>query len=290
MSTAAAMPPQAEIIERLPFEKYVQIEGVHATSLKDMLVSPLLYNWRRTHKRSDTDSLRVGRAGHTAILEPDRFPLEYTVWRAKMGRRFGKKWDEFKQLAASQGQTILTEAQYDTALAMRDAARAHPRVKELLDERGKAELTIRWQHPRTGLPCVSRIDYLCSAIVDVKTTKNPHPAKFASDAARYGYLMQAGFYGDACASAGLGALPFKIMSVQNVPPYDVVVFNIPEALLAHGVREYEKALSALIACREARYWPGVVPQGEVDLMLPAWAAVEDEAPDESQPISEDVEF
>lgn len=276
MSTAAALTPRAEVIEALPFEEYIKIEGLHATSLKDMLVSPRLYQWRRKNKREDTDSLRVGRACHTAILEPDRFAFEYLVWRgSKMGRRFGKRWDEFTALAKSAAQTILTEQQYETAIALRDAVRQHPLAKALLDEGGRKELTIRWTHERTGLPCVSRVDYLCSVITDVKTTKNTAPGKFSADAVRFGYPMQAGFYGDACAAAGLGALPFKFLAVQNVPPYDVAVFNVPEDVLAFGRKQYEEAIDKLIACKESNTWPGATPDEE-ELRLPAWAAPEEE--------------
>lgn len=275
---AAEQLPKAQIIERMPFEHYVRIEdALHATALKDMLVSPLLYDWRRRNKREDTDTLRVGRAGHTAVLEPDRFLLEYTVWRnhpdGKTRKRQGADWDEFR--AANSDKTILTEAQYRTALAMRDAAHRHPAARRLLDERGKCEVTIRWTHPRTGLACISRLDYLCSAITDVKTTRNTAPAKFAADCARFGYDLQAGFYGDAAAYAGLGALPFKFLALQSVPPYDVAVFNVPEDVLTVGRVKYEEAIDKVIACRESKSWPGASPDEE-ELRLPAWATPEEE--------------
>jgi hypothetical protein len=275
---AAEQIPQARIIERMPFEKYVGIQdALHATALKDMLVSPLLYDWRRRNKREDTDTLRVGRAAHTAILEPDRFLLEYTVWRnhsdGKTRKRQGAAWDEFK--AANRDKTILTESQYGDALAMRDAVRAHAAARRLLDERGKCELTIHWTHARTGMPCVSRLDYLCSAIVDLKTTRNTAPAKFAADCARFGYDLQAGFYGDAAAVAGLGALPFKFLAVQKVPPYDVAVFNVPEDVMTVGRAKYEDAIDKVIACRESKSWPGASPDEE-ELRLPAWATPEEE--------------
>ena len=74
--------PDKPIIERLPFERYVDLPGEHATELRDILVSPLQYHRRKDKPRPDSDALRVGRAGHTAILEPDRFMFEYVVWRA----------------------------------------------------------------------------------------------------------------------------------------------------------------------------------------------------------------
>jgi hypothetical protein len=241
-----------------------------------MLVSPLNYWRRRNMPRQDTDTLRQGRACHTAILEPDRFMLDYALWPKKEGRRFGKKWDAFK--AAHVGRTILTEEQYKLALKLRDAARRHPVAKRYLEEAGQAELSLKWTHPRTGVKCKSRPDWLCSSIVDVKMSRNPSPGKFASDAAKYGYDLQLSFYGDAVAVTTGESMPCKLLVVQNVEPFDVVVFDVPEDVLTTGRFKYEDALDRVIACRESGIWPGIAQNEEVTLHLPAWAVPEDEEP------------
>lgn len=261
--------PEAEVLERLPFEKYIDMPAIHATGLRDLLVSPLMYKARRDTPRPDTDSLRLGRACHTAILEPDTFMTSYLCWLKSQGVRRGKSWDAFN--AGRSGRTILTEAQYKLALKLRDACRDHELAGRYLSEKGRPELTLKWTHPRTGLPCKSRIDWLCSALIDVKTTRNPSPAKFSGDAARFGYVMQLAFYADAVAAAGFGVPPVKIMAVQNVEPYDVVVFDISEESMAFGRKQYENAIDLLIKCRESNKWPGIAASAEVGLNLPAWA-------------------
>jgi hypothetical protein len=272
--TALPVPVPAETIAALPFEQYIALEGVHATGLKDMHVSPLLYHWRQKQKRADSDTLRRGRASHTAILEPDRFMRDYVLWPKSNGRRYGKKWDAFKEMAGER--TIITEDIYDASLRMRDAVRSHRDAAAILSERGQPELTVKWTHPRTGAKCVSRFDWLCSVLADLKSTRNPAPGKFASDAARFGYMLQLGFYGDAAAVSGFGALPTVIIAAQNVAPFDVGVYDIPERELQPGRDQYEKALDKLIECTRAGIWPGVAPE-RTELHMPAWATGEDEA-------------
>jgi hypothetical protein len=272
--TALPQPAPAQILYGVPFEDYCALPGMNASSLHDISVSPLLYHYNKTHERIDRDSLRLGRATHTATLEPRRFALEYAVWRKSDGVRRSKKWDAFREVNAER--TILTELQYWTANSIADAVRAHPRAAALLRE-GKPEVTILWTHPRTGLPCKSRLDWLCDALVDLKSTRNPTPGKFSSDAARLGYHIKLAFYADACAAAGLGALPVKIISAQNTRPFDVVVFNVTEAALNTGREAYEAALDKYIECKASGVWPGVASE-EVDLHLPAWATVEAEEP------------
>ena len=261
----------------MPFEQYVTLPGVHATGLKSMLVSPRLYRHRLDNDRPETDALRVGRATHTAVLEPDRFLLDYAVWRKSEGRRFGKRWDAFVE--ANTGRTIITEADYIKALKIRDAVRAHPIARRYLEERGgRPELTLRWTHPRTGLACVSRLDWLCSALVDLKSARDPSPARFSTDAARLGYALQLAFYADAVAASGLGAPPVKIIAAQSVEPYDVVVYDVDEETLRIGREQYEGALDKLIECTNSGDWPGIAPSEEIKLRLPAWASPEQDDP------------
>lgn len=282
----ALEPQQPQLIEGMPFASYLAIKDVNATGLKNMLVSPRMYRARELEPMDDSDTLRQGRAAHTAILEPDRFLFEYVLWPGKQRR--GKEWDAFA--TANAGKTILTAQQYKTALKMRDAVRACPDATRYLDEvDAKKEMSMQWTHPRTGIRCKGRVDLLCSALVDIKSTRNPDPRRFAADAARLGYAMQAAFYEDGLASLGIN-VPVKIIAVQNALPFDVVVFNVPPKTLAVGHEQVELALDALVACRKANSWPGLV-DGEVDLTLPAWAApdYDENGPDESQPI-DDADF
>lgn len=264
------------LIEGLSFADYVAMPGVNASSLRGMLVSPLAYKRGRDIPREDTDSMRIGRAAHTLILEPGKFDRQYAFWTG--GRRAGKEWDAFTH--NNEGRTILTGAQLDVVQRIHVAATNHAVAGGYLLDRGKAEVVLTWQHQRTGLDCKARLDWLVSdAIVDLKTTRDPSPAKFSADAARLGIVMQLAWYVDG-AHANLGqTMPAKIIAVQNCEPFDVVVYDVPPETLAIGHSQFETALDRLLECRATNRWPGLAPHEEVTLHLPAWAGVvEDDAP------------
>lgn len=260
----------AEIIRNMPFEEYIAVDAINASSLKDVVKSPLFYRHRRDEPRKDNDSLRKGRAAHTATLEPERFLREYALYDGKRDKRV-KKYQGF--LKANAGRTVLNPAEYDEANAIAKSVRSHDRAKRLLAE-GESELTILWTHVRTGERCKSRVDWLHpEAVVDLKTTRDPSPALFATDSARLGYDLQFAFYADALAAAGI-RLPMKIIAAQSSAPYDVVVYHIGSDTLAVGQSKYEAALDTLLACREENTWPGQAPSDEIELHLPKWATEE----------------
>lgn len=270
----------AKVIEGLPFEEYCELPAEHSSGLRNMLESALLYKHVKDNGREDSDTLRQGRAGHTATLEPDRFLLEYVAWRdgkgGKSRPRRGKVWDAFKE--ANADKTILKESQYLKALRARDSARNHPVARQLLEEKGRNELTVTWTDERTGLPCKARFDRLCSALVDIKTTNDPNPRRFAATAANYDYALQLAFYQEAARVAGLGMPPVMIIAIQSVAPFDCVVFEMDTEMLGLGKARYQLALDKVVECNQNNAWPGVAPNEAVMLELPPWMSVQPDRP------------
>ena len=256
----------------LPFADYAKSPEAHATALRYLLVSPLAYLRAIENQCDETDAMRFGRAVHTACLEPDRFLVDYVLWDG--GARRGKAWDSF--CAASATKTILTAAQYNQALRVRDAVRNHPIAGKYLADKGQAELSIRWIHERTGIAIKCRLDYVSSVLVDLKSTRDPSPRRFAASAAQFGYDLQMALYADGAAAAGLGVLPVKLIAVQTVEPLDVVVYSLSEEFLAAGRDKYERSLDLLVECERTNAWPGIAANEEIELRLPAWAMPEAE--------------
>jgi hypothetical protein len=264
-----------EIYERLPFDKYRQLPGLHASSLKHALVSPLQYQHAELNDWPDNDTFRAGRAAHTAILEPNRFLAEYAQWETERADgtkriRRGNEWDEFQ--AVNAGKTILTPKQYETAVELRDIVRDHPVAGPLVKGVGRNELSLRWKHPTKGVDCKGRIDRAtASAIIDIKTTNDPGPNAFGRIAANLKYAMQCAFYRAGAEACGLGRLPFKIIAVGSKAPHDVVVYDVGEDILLQGLDDCERAIDLVIACREKQSWPGQAVDHALPLLLPAWA-------------------
>lgn len=262
----------ATVIEKLPFARYIDLPGDSSTSLREMRKSPLQYKHWLEHGRKDTTTLLRGRGAHTAILEIQQFMREYVMWEGD--RRAGKVWEEFKEQNA--GKTILKPDDYDMAIACRDAVLAHAVAGPLLREKGRNELTIQWELGEHKLK--SRIDRLCSALVDIKTARDVSQREFQNSAARYGYHTQLAFYQDAVEAAGLGRLPVVLVVVQSAAPHDVVVYEVGYDELEKGRVEYEEALCRLADCRKTNKWPGVAPNEPVKLRLPEWLSLTEDEP------------
>ncbi len=272
-----------EIHEKLPFEKYRQLPGYHATSLKRALDSALDYRHHELHGWPDSDTLRMGRAGHTACLEPSRFLAEYAQWETeetdadgvvKKRTRRGKVWDEFR--AANAGKTILLPEQYETACQIRDAVRDHEEAGPLFKGAGHNELSLRFTHRRAGVDCKTRIDRIAAemAIVEVKLTHDIDDRVFGNTAARLRYPMQGALQRDAAEACGFGRLPVLIVAIRVAPgkAIDVVVFEVSDDDLAQGQEDYERAIDIVQECRRTQKWPGRASKGRRALVLPQWAS------------------
>lgn len=278
-------------MKTIPFADYCAIKAEHWTGLKEMQRSPLHYKYRKDNERVDTKAFARGRAGHTAVLEPRRFLLDYAVWdkkndEGKVKQRRGKEFDSFAAMCGSK--TILTVEEYETALAIGDAVRAHPVAAEVL-KGAKHEQSIAWTDEATGLPCKSRIDAIGGWLADLKTTsKGVDPRVFGNAAAKYGYVPQLAMYSDGWLAVTGERPPVCIVAVEAEPPYDVAVFEIDEDKLYMGQQIYRGLLEQVAICRQANAWPGRCPES-VPLELPAWVYEEDEQEMTATVVEENVD-
>ena len=254
----------------MPFRQYMKLPGEHSSTLKRMMLSPLHYRHARDTVRADSDDFRIGRATHTAVLEPDRFPLEYVVYSESKTKGEGakKNWDAFK--AANANKTILDESDYMQALAIRDAVRANPLARDLL-AKGSAEVTAQWSHRGTGLACKARYDWLGPAgIVDLKTTRGIDPSSFSRDVAKFAYHVQFALYAEGHAQITGERLPFWAIVVEKSAPHDVIVYRVPEPLIEEAWKVAWSLLDRVRECTDSGVWPGIA-DGALELALPEWA-------------------
>lgn len=247
----------------MTFAEYLDIDAWNWSLLKEGKKSARHIAHRKAQPREDTTSLKVGRAAHTAILEPHKFEAEFAVWD---GDRRGKAFAAFAEQHPEQ--TILRLTEYEACLGMRNAVRAHPVASGLL-ARGDAEVALLWTDEETGLACKARIDWLGDdCLVDLKTTSDVEPIRFGITAGRMGYHGQLAFYLRGLKAKGL-ELPAKIVAVESAAPHDVAVFALSEDDLWLGDCEVSRLLKLVAECKERNEWPGSCP-GETPLILPAW--------------------
>jgi len=234
----------------MPFAEYSAIEAERWSTLREMGRSPAHYRYRLDHPREDSTRLGFGRGAHAALFEPDRFALDFAVFKGP--KRAGKAWQAFKAVHAAE--TILKASEYECCIGIRDAVRAHETAAGLL-RGGLAEHVIVWADPETGLLCKARPDYLAHALLELKTTDDL--ARFSWFVEQFGYHCQVAFYLMALRSIGI-RVPARIIAVECKPPHKVALVALAAARLEAGELECRRLLRQVAACRAARSWPEVV--------------------------------
>lgn len=265
---------QPSIQSRVPWSEYLELPGISISSLKEMRRSAQHYLHRLDHPR-ETPALVLGRASHTAVLEPERFASQYAVWTRRSEKtgnlcpRNGQYYEAF--LRENPGKEIVTEDEAQIAITIHGAVRGHSIAGAYL-ESGDPEVTMQWLHE--GRPCRGRVDWLTQnddgpVLVGLKTARDCRHMPFGSAAARLGYHLQWGFYHDGYAAVrGVEPRVVEIV-VESEPPHAVAVYSIPEDIILQGREEYEALLRRLLECEATGEFPG--PQDfEEPLTLPSW--------------------
>ena len=116
------------LIENLPNEEYHKSPGVSKSMLDVFSRSPHHYWWQyksgESPGRTESAPMRQGTIIHTAILEPDRFEVDYVVSEFKDKRT--KAYKELVLSAAENEQDVLTLTEYDMAMRCRDSVFKNP--------------------------------------------------------------------------------------------------------------------------------------------------------------------
>lgn len=171
--------------------------------------------------------------------------------------------------------TVLSEEQWTQLHAMRDAVMAHPAAGALLKGcPGKAEQSVYWIDPETGVLCRCRPDWWRDddLLVDLKTTEDASPEGFAKSIANWRYDVQDAYYQDGVKLA-TGRTPrgFVFIAVEKKPPYAVAVYRLDDESRDLGRAQYRADLNRYAECMTSGNWPGY--SGRIEpISVPAWHA------------------
>lgn len=267
--TTTPEPERLGVFPDMPATDYHNGPGISNTDLGLLLRSPLHYTAKSQFRV--TPALIVGRAFHTATLEPEKFEQEFVVWngadrRTKQGKT---EWAEFQVQHA--GKDTLTPDEHDQVRRMADAVLAHPAGEALISERQFVEHSVFWKDDPTGVLCKCRPDVVSSgALVDLKSSADASVEQFKRAAWNYGYHRQAAFYREGWKNGVGEDLPFVWIVCEKEPPYAVAIYTADEAQLHLGDEEWRRAVNLYHECSVADAWPGYSERVE-PLGVPRWA-------------------
>jgi hypothetical protein len=219
---------------------------------------PAKYWHYRNNPQEPTPALIVGSAAHEWLLEGDKWPLRHVVLDPDHDSRT-KRGREVLAEARERGVRPVTAEQFAQIKAMREALERHEYAMAAF-QNGRAETSMFWIDPHTRIWCRCRPDFLPAQgriFADYKTTVSCRTDDLKRTIGKYGYHMQASWYGDGIRALGLADDPIMLFVFQEkAPPYLVrcVTVGAPSLIAAEG-RNYQ-ARSIFARCVREDRWPG----------------------------------
>jgi hypothetical protein len=252
----------------MPNDLYQAHAALSSSGAKKLLPPscPAIFDYERRHGEQHKREYDIGSAAHTLLLGsgPEPFVIDAADYKTKAAR-------EQRDAAYERGDVPLLPHEFDAVQEMVALVRQHPRAGEMLAE-GRAEQSLFWTDPVTGVPCRARLDWLRDdCVVDFKTSPSVAPGYIAKAVAEFGYHTQAAFYlaGSVHLELVPPDAPFYFIFQSKVPPHLVKVVELDDVALKIGHERMSLALEIFRDCTESGIWPGFGDDIEL-ISLPAW--------------------
>jgi len=218
---------------------------------------PAVYQWARTHPKH-SKAMDKGTVVHGMLLGTGQ---EVEVIDA--GNYRTKASQQARDAATAAGKVPMLAAEHAECEAIAQAVRDDPECGGLLAE-GEREVSGFWADPEFGIWCRFRMDSYTMfgdtpTIVDVKTTADSSPEKFARSIAEYRYDMQDWWYRQGVAAI-LGCQPhdvdFVFVAVPTGEPYLPMAYRLEnDADIANAEQDCRIARERWRDCTDAGVWP-----------------------------------
>ena len=255
-------------------QEYRGLDAIGKSDLDLIAKSPAHF---KCAVREETAAMTLGSAVHCAVLEPDRFAMDYVMApgidrRTKVGK---EQFAEFE--AANHGKTVLSMEDGMLCHHLAQSVLSHALAAPLLVG-AMPEVSALWSDAEFNVRCRARFDALTPGgwIIDLKTTTDSSPRGFAKSVANFRYHVQAAWYLDGYQIATGGDLPvgFLFVAVEKTPPYAVALYELDAESLEQGRMVARRDLARYANARDLDHWGGY-SEAIQTLSLPRWAMTND---------------
>jgi hypothetical protein len=223
--------------------------------------SPL--NPKRIDESDKTEEayLRIGRAAHLLLLEPDRFkkeiitrPDRWDSWRSGDA----KKWRASQQ---AEGKTVLDPREWETVIGIAASLRSSPVHREgILD--GHIEASLIWKDGKTGVWLKARPDAIPTSsnmLADLKITTDARPRATWRKVRDLGYDMQMSLAGIGMQRVlGRTMDHYNLVFIEDDPPHAVRNAPLTDSLVYWARLRCRRAIDIFATCLRQKDWPGYV--------------------------------
>jgi exodeoxyribonuclease VIII len=224
-----------------PNEQYHSSPTISASGLK--------YIWKKSvwhylnQQPYESDSLSLGTAVHTALLEPENFYEDYIVTPKFDGRTKEGKAQKaaFMERAEKEKKQLLDADSYNKITAILDNFRKN----EAAQKYTKGDIEVSHYTGFNGIEvrvrpdCINRIENFIS---DPKTCQDNSPKAFIRDVYKWGYHLQAAFY---CDALGIEKPEenFIFIACETNHPYSVQCYTLGKEHIEKGRAAYQQAMA-----------------------------------------------
>lgn len=262
----------------MTFADYVKLDRENFSRLKHILTSPLHYKTACKTEVEETIDMRLGTAVHEWVLEGRVSPFvvrpECNEADASDLWHGNKKW--CKAWLAAQTLPVYAPDDNERRMRMQNALAGSELFQELMAACPEREKTVQADYMH--LPMKARLDAAGywevegkrrRLIMDLKKTPDASPRAWGKKACNFHYDMQIFLYANLLALAeDLSEPPMVVHAVvEDSDAAPVCLYRVSDEMWASGQAKLARAVTTLLTCREADYWPGY---GEEGLITPIW--------------------
>lgn len=238
---------------------------------------PAQFKYDRDNPPAPKREFDLGHAAHKLVLGdgPEFRVIDYPNYKKKDAQN---QRDE----AYALGLVPLLPKEHEQVQAMADAIRRHPIAGGLFTPgTGRAELSIYWTDPATGVRCRVRPDWLkempgLALAVDYKTITKADPSTASRAIKDHSYHQQDAFYIDGIwAALQPEDVRFAFVFQSKQPPYLITVRELTQQDRDIGRARNERALRLYAECESTGVWPDWTgPVTEIpQIGMPTWDTI-----------------
>lgn len=241
-------------------QAFIEKRPLSPSSMKAFRKSPRHYMDYLFGEKKEKPAYTMGNLVDFLLTQPDKFEeLVMLYEKPNLRTNAGKEEMALLKDAAAKGNLQLATAEeVKAAKKCVDSAMSVDFARELIENRVRGQIGLKWRHKRLNLPIRGFVDFESNAwgedwIVEVKTTgkeQGADPDKFIRDAMSLGYDIQGGAYLDAYKTKQY-RFPYLIfLALEVVEPFNCSVNFCDAHFIERAKKEWLGTLAAFRYCMD----------------------------------------
>lgn len=239
-------------------DKFLENRPLSYSSLKHFIKSPKQYiQYLTEEKKTPSEQMIIGAAVDCLLLQPNLFEKKFKLYeKPNLRSNAGKEeWQIILDEAKKNKQTLITQDQYIIAKTSRDAVLSNDDTKNLIENKTKVQVPLKWTDPVGKLPMIGYVDFETKAwytdiICDLKTTTDADPDEFIKQTVKMYYHLQMAMYLRGYERKQFRFPEFIFLAVETKEPFNVSINFCDSKFKEQAKNELLGALRAFRYCMD----------------------------------------